>query len=343
MPQPQMFRPAAPFYIQFEVTNACNHRCFFCYNQAMSERAKELSTDEIKAILDQMHEMGVFSINFNGGEPLARPDFFELAGHAKTLGFDLHLNSNATLIDERKADLLSELFPSVCTSVLAAQPEKHDRLVGVTGAHERMYHGVSLLLDRGVNVEINVCTFRDNYRELFEIASSMARDGVHVFCVTRYIMVTMEGAKHVLGAKETIAVLDTLERIQNELPTYMEVKLPGPVPYCELPSLYVERLRKWNTPCQIGYGLARVSPHGTVTPCPLSSHVIGSLRKTDFASLWHHERWSKFEIFSHLPTDCRKCQDLESCRGGCVGYDDCLNDLGRTPKTRKWGNDRSYK
>jgi AdoMet-dependent heme synthase len=340
MSQPKMFRPAAPFYIQFEVTEACNHNCFFCYNQAMSEQAEELTTKEAKDILDQMRKMGVFSINFNGGEPLARPDFFEIAAHAKKLGFDIHLNSNATLINENKADMLAELFPSICTSVLAAQPEKHDRLVGVPGAYEKMYRGVSLLLDRGVNVEINVCTFKDNYRELYEIASSMAREGVHVFCVTRYIMVTMEGAKHVLGAKETVTVLETLERIHNELPTYKEVKLPGPVPYCELESKYAEQLRKWNTPCQIGYGLARISSQGTVTPCPLSPDVIGSLRENDFASLWRHERWSKYETFSHLPVGCRECQDIESCRGGCVGYDDCLNELGSTPFTKKWGNDR---
>ncbi len=67
----EMFRPAAPFYVQFEVTEACNHRCFFCYNNAMRDVAKELDTDEAKAVLDQMRTAGVFSINFNGGEPLS--------------------------------------------------------------------------------------------------------------------------------------------------------------------------------------------------------------------------------------------------------------------------------
>lgn len=333
---PEMFRPTAPFYVQFEVTNACNHCCFFCYNQATHQRAKELSTKEAKGVLDQMRAAGVFSINFNGGEPLARPDFFELAGHAKALGFDLHLNSNATLIDERKADRLAGLFPSVCTSALAATPEMHDYLVGVDGAHARMRNGVFLLLERGVKVEVNVCTFRRNYRELYAIAASMACEGVHVFCVTRYIMVTMEGQEHVLGAHETIKVLDALERIQRDMPTYKEVKLPGPVPYCELPDEYAASLRKWNTPCQIGYGLCRISPSGNMTPCPLSDDVIGNVRETDFATLWRHERWGRFESFGHLPVNCRDCNDLESCRSGCVGYDDCLHGLGKTPRTRKW-------
>jgi radical SAM protein with 4Fe4S-binding SPASM domain len=332
----EMFRPSAPFYVQFEITGACNHRCFFCYNNTMHKTAEELNTTEAKIILDQMREAGVFSINFNGGEPLIRPDFFDLATHAKKLGFDIHLNTNATLIDEKRADKLAGLFPSICTSVLSADPVKHDQMTGVPGAYQRMYHGVALLLERGVKVEINVCTFRDNYKELFEIARSMARENVHVFCVTRYIMVSTEGQGQVLGIKETIAILDALELINKELPTYKEVKLPGPVPYCELPDNQTERLRKWNTPCQVGYGLCRISPQGKITPCPLSPYVIGDIKESDFTTLWQHERWNRFEVFGHLPVGCRNCHDLESCRGGCVGYDDCLDTLGRKPKTRKW-------
>ena len=333
-----MFRPAAPFYVQFEVTDACNHQCFFCYNHATKTRGQELSTEEAKDILLQMREAGVFSVNFNGGEPLMRRDIFELASYAKALGFDIHMNTNATLIDSEKADRISALFPSICTSVLAASPEKHDRLVGIPGAWQRMRRGVDLLTDRGVHVEINVCTTRENFSELYDIASSMAAEGVHVFCVTRYIMVTPDGKELLLGKDETIAVLDTLELIAKNLPTYKEVKLPGPVPYCELPSEYKSRLNRWNTPCQVGYGVCRVSPYGTVTPCPLSSMVMGELRKTSFQGIWNSKKWDFFRDCLHLPPTCRTCDDLESCRGGCIGYDDCLVAQGKTPQTLKWSN-----
>lgn len=334
----KIFRPAAPFYVQFEVTDACNHQCFFCYNHATKMRGRELSTEEAKNILLQMREAGVFSVNFNGGEPLMRHDIFELASYAKTLGFDIHMNTNATLVDSEKADRISALFPSVCTSVLAASPEKHDRLVGIPGAWQRMRRGVDLLTERGVNVEINVCTTRENFSELYDIASSMAAEGVHVFCATRYIMVTPEGRDLLLGKDETIAVLDALELISRTLPTYKEVKLPGPVPYCELPSEYKSRLDRWNTPCQVGYGVCRVSPYGTITPCPLSSKVMGELRQSSFQDIWHSEHWELFSDCRHLPSACRTCEDLEACRGGCIGYDDCLVAQGETPQTRKWSN-----
>ncbi|EGY25921.1 hypothetical protein DA2_1841 [Desulfovibrio sp. A2] len=297
----------------------------------------QLSTDQCKHLLDQMREAGVFSINFNGGEPLTRPDFFDIARHAKALGFDIHLNTNGTLISDQVADQLAQCFPSLCTSVLAAAEQRHDELVGSFGAFGRMRQGVRRVLERGMKVEINVCTFKGNYAELYDIARVMAEPGVHVFCVTRYIMVSSAGSEHVLGVPETISVLDSLDRIKRDLPTYAEVKLPGPVPYCELPDEYRDRLRQWNTPCQVGYGLCRISPQGLMTPCPLSDNVIGNVLDTPFAALWGNTAWKRYEQVQHLPANCRECEELESCRGGCVFYDDCLHACGHTPGTFKWG------
>ena len=296
----------------------------------------EIDTAKAKEIINQLKKAGVFSINFNGGEPLIRPDFFNIVEHASLLGFDLHLNTNATLIDDEKAKRLSQFFPSVCTSVLSSEPEKHDRLVGCKGAFKRMQQGVEHLLEHGMKVEINTCTFKENYHELYDIAKLMGREGVHVFCVTRYIMTAPEGRKDLLSSEDTIEVLSALKKIQNDFPTYKEVKLPGPVPYCELPSKFTTQLQNWNTPCQVGYGMCRISPRGIVTPCPLSDDVIGNLEESSFPEIWNSQFWTKYESMSHLPSNCRTCEDIETCRGGCPGYDDCMVSSDYTPKTYKW-------
>lgn len=329
-------RPSAPFYIQFELTFSCNHNCFFCYNEMGGRTTGELSLEEIKSILDQLSAVGVYSINFNGGEPLLRKDFFEIAQYAHSLGFDLHLNSNGTLIGDQEAIEIAKYFPSVCVSVLSSYPKKHDRLTGSIGAYDEVSRGINNLLEQNVKVEINVCTFKDNYRELYDIAKSFSRDGVHVFCVTRYILSSQEESDRLLGEKETIEVLASLERIANDFPTYKEVKLPGPVPYCELISDYVEKLRHWNTPCQVGYGLCRISPVGFVTPCPLSDEVMGDLRKSSFKDIWNSPGWDKFAKCEHLTEMCIECEELHTCRGGCLGYDEALKKACLTPDTRKW-------
>jgi len=332
----QIHRLSSPFYVQFEVTDACNHKCFFCYNQVPKEINKLLTTKEIKNILSQMREAGVFSVNFNGGEPLTRPDFFDFTTFAKELEFDLHLNTNATLIDDSSADMIAEIFPSICLSVLSSNEDTHDRLVGCKGAFRRMKVAAKRLLKRDVKIEVNVCTFRSNYKDLYQIAEVMAQEGVHVFCVTRYIMTDATCKQHILSVNETIEILKTLKKIKNDFSSYKEVKLPGPVPFCELPDHYRSILKEWNTPCQIGYGLCRISPFGIVTPCPLSSYEIGNLREFSFSDLWNHPQWNQFESCNHLPAACRDCKELETCRGGCVGYDDCLVANDMTPSTYKW-------
>ncbi len=329
-------RPSAPFYIQFELTSSCNQSCFFCYNEMGGRSNSELSLNEIKSILDQLHAIGVYSINFNGGEPLIRKDFFEIAHYAHSLGFDLHLNSNATLIGENEAIEIAKYFPSVCVSVLSSNPEKHDKLTGYVGSYNRVSRGIDNLLKQNVKVEINVCTFTDNYRELYEIAKSFASEGLHVFCVTRYILNNPKEQSRLLGQQETIEVLDSLERIANDFKTYKEVKLPGPVPYCELSAEYVEKLRYWNTPCQVGYGVCRISPIGVVTPCPLSDEVMGDLRENSFENIWNSDGWEKFSNCIHVTKACIECEELNSCRGGCLGYDDALKKACLTPDTRKW-------
>lgn len=329
-------RPSAPFYVQFEVTQACNHRCFFCYNEGAAFPGPELSTSEIKNILQQLRHAGVFSINFNGGEPLTRPDFFDLAAYARELGFDLHVNTNGTLIDDKAAKAIAASFPSACVSVLASDPDTHDRYVGRVGAYERVQTGIDHLLANGVKVEINVCTFKANHQDLYAIARNFARAGVHVLCVTRYILAQPQDKEHILGVDETVKVLGSLERIAHDFPSYIEVKLPGPVPYCELQSTFKPQLERWNTPCQVGYGLCRISPQGIVTPCPLSSLVMGDLRTQSFDDIWASSAWDQFVKIEHLPRACRDCTDLAGCRGGCVGYDDCLIAGNCRPTTLKW-------
>ncbi len=334
-----LHRPLAPFYVQLDVTNACNHKCFFCYNASSSVcsvmgSAAELNADEVLRVIDELSAAGVISINFNGGEPLARRDFFELAEHAAGLGLELHLNTNATLINEECADRIAGLFPSACTSVLAASAAKHDQLVGVSGAFGAMRRGVDLLLARGVKVEILVCALRENYQELYEIARVMVADGIHAFCVVRYISVNSAERDQVLGAKESIAVLDALERIRDSFPTYLEVKLSDPIPFCEIPPEHIERLKQWSTPCQVGYGLCRISAQGIVTPCTISSEIMGDLRRSSFQEIWRDGAWSKFERCEHLPVDCRACDELDGCRGGCIGYDDCRELIEKRPAQR---------
>ena len=329
-------RCSAPYYVQFEVTRRCNNRCFFCYNEIGNVEGAELSTAEIKRVISEMCDAGVFKINFNGGEPLTRKDFFEFAEFAHDKGFQLHMNTNATLVTPEVATRISRLMPSVCVSLLSSIPEEHDLMSGRKGAFKEVLRGMDYLRDNGVSIEVNVCTTKKNFKRLPDIAQIAAQHGCSTLCSTRYILSSPDNIDLLLGPQETVALIHELLAIQESVPGIKATALPGPVPFCEVPKEEWENLKKLNIPCQFGYGLCRISPVGIITPCPISDDAIADLRKVSFASAWQSDGWRRYERICHIQAPCRSCEVFPECKCGCIVYDECLKSAGVKPCTKKW-------
>ena len=140
-----------------------------------------------------------------------------------------------------------------------------------------------------------------------------------------------------LNSKMTMELIDMLMKVKDDFLNISDVSLPGPVPYCEVDKDYYEKLRILNIPCQYGYGLARISPVGKVTPCTISDDVIGDLNDSSFAEIWKAEGWSKYENLCHIPKGCHECAEIKRCKGGCVVYDESIISCGEKVYTEKWG------
>lgn len=329
-------RMSAPFYVQFELTEACNNKCYFCYNPLGKIAGNELSTAKIKDVLKQLSKLGVFRINFNGGEPLTRPDFKEIVEYAANLGFELHMNTNSTLVTDSIAEFVSHYMKSICTSILHSQRDIHDKMTGRSGAYDDMIRGIKTWRRNNVKVEVNVCTSVDNYKDIYNIGKLTSELDCYALCSTRYILNSPNNAKHLLNAKQTVELIELLLKVKEDFLNISDVSLPGPVPYCEVPDEYHEKLRILNIPCQYAYGLARISPTGKVTPCTISNDEIGDLNEHDFATIWNSEGWKKYEELCHIPKACRSCEELKRCKGGCVVYDESIRNCGLTIETKKW-------
>src|SRR5271154_5301267 len=91
-----------PLSVQVDLTYRCNERCVHCYLD--HEDHGEMTTGEIKNLLDQLAAAGVFFLTLSGGEILLRKDFFEILEYARGLLFCVKLKTNAVLIRERQAD-----------------------------------------------------------------------------------------------------------------------------------------------------------------------------------------------------------------------------------------------
>src|ERR1700731_5118380 len=142
-----------PLAIHLDVTYRCNERCVHCYLD--HDDHGEMSTAEIKDVLDQLAEAGVFFITFSGGEVLMRRDFFEIVEYARRLMFNVKIKTNAVMIHEKEARRIRELgVDTIQISVYSHRPEVHDAITKLPHSFERTVKAIRFLHSQGLRVPI---------------------------------------------------------------------------------------------------------------------------------------------------------------------------------------------
>ena len=142
-----------PLSVQLDLTYRCNERCVHCYLD--HDDHGEMTTAEIKHLLDEMADAGVFILTLSGGEIFLRKDFFEILEHARRLMFCVKLKTNAVLIREREAARLRELcVESVQVSIYSHRPEVHDAITKIPGSLKRSLGAIRFLKSQGLKVII---------------------------------------------------------------------------------------------------------------------------------------------------------------------------------------------
>ncbi len=163
----------------FELTYACNLRCVHCYNPTHRALPHELSTAEAFAILRQAADMGVVKVTFSGGEPLVRPDAFDIFHEARRLGFVVILLSNATQFTATVADALEEIdCDTIGVSIYGATQETYERVTGVPGSYPPFVRGLEHAASRRLPVVVRMPVMTENAHEIHEARALAERLGL---------------------------------------------------------------------------------------------------------------------------------------------------------------------
>jgi heme d1 biosynthesis radical SAM protein NirJ len=173
--------PPGPVVV-WNLIRRCNLNCKHCYSiSADVDFPGELSTVEVFAVMEDLRRFGVPVLILSGGEPLLRPDVFEIARRAKDLGFFVGLSTNGTLVDEGNVRSIAAAgFDYVGISLDGIGPT-HDRFRRRQGAFEAALKGVRLARDAGQKVGIRFTMTRDNAHELPALLALMERERVDKF------------------------------------------------------------------------------------------------------------------------------------------------------------------
>ena len=170
----------------WETTKACNLTCRHC--RAVPQRKLgplELNTARAFDLMDAIAEVAKPVFVLSGGEPLYRPDLFDIAEYGVATGFRMALATNGTLVTDRVAARIADSGISrVAISLDGAVASTHDSFRGVPGAHSLALRALQALRGEGVSVQINSTIAKHNVTELpalLDLALEIGADALHLF------------------------------------------------------------------------------------------------------------------------------------------------------------------
>ena len=159
-----------PQTVSIEVTRRCGAKCDHCL---IKDGEGELSHEEILRVIDEALDMGACIITFTEGDPLLREDIFELIRHVDPEKAVVNLFTPGLEMTVEKAVKLREAgLYNLIIGVYSTNPEEHDQVRGVAGAHARAVEAIKIALDTGLMVTMS-CHIKsgqvDRIQELYEL------------------------------------------------------------------------------------------------------------------------------------------------------------------------------
>ena len=158
-----------PFLAIWEVTQSCDLACKHCRAAAQPiAHPDELTTDEGKALIDQIAEMHIPIFVFTGGDPLKRKDVFELIRYAADKGVQVAVTPSATPLLTREAmfKMKEAGLVRLGISLDGSTPEIHDAFRGLPGAWARTIQAIEWANEAGIPIQVHTTISRHNAKDL---------------------------------------------------------------------------------------------------------------------------------------------------------------------------------
>jgi 12,18-didecarboxysiroheme deacetylase len=323
--------------VVWNVTKRCNLKCLHCYARATATAAPdELSSAEALALLQDLKDFGVPVVLFSGGEPLLRPDLWELVAWTVKAGMRAVISSNGTLITPEVARGLKGLGVSYVGISLDGNEETHDRFRGQPGAYAAALAGVRRCQEAGLKVGLRFTISRLNYREvpaLFDLVEEYDLPRVCFY----HLVYAGRGTRLVeqaLSPADTRALVDLIcARTRRLFARGRPVEVLTVDNHADGPYIYLKLLQedparaaevldllKMNEGNNSGRGIGCVSWDGAVHADQFWRHYsFGNVRERPFSQIWtdlSNPLMARLKNKKRYVTGrCARCKWLAVCAG----------------------------
>lgn len=327
----------APFTIAWEVTRACAYACVHCRADAQHTRdPRELSTDEAKALIERLAAFGNSPILiFTGGDPMMRPDLFELIACANERGLRCSLTPTATALPtvERLNKAREAGIRRVALSLDAPRPEIHDNFRQVPGSWQRTMDILHRAHDVGLSVQVNTTVAKHNVEILQEMVPFIQEVGAVQWSVFFLVPTGRAMAGQMISAEQHEKVFNWLYDLSQKAPfdikgtaapMYRRVAIERkraesagtPVTFQGAGFQYADGLNRPTKGVNDGNGFLFISHIGEIQPSGFLPLTAGNVRTDDVVEIYRHSRlFTDLRDYSRLKGICGACQYKDVCGG----------------------------
>ncbi len=325
-----------PFTVAWELTRSCALACVHCRAEAQPGRhPDELSTTEAYRVIDALADLAPPVLVLTGGDPLMRPDLFDIARYAIDRGLRTAVSPTTTnLVTRERLERLRDMGISMThISIDGADAETHDAFRRVSGTFARAMTTLGYLEELGMPVQVGTTLTRHNLHQLPAIAALMEAHGVRVWNVFYLVPTGRADAGTMISTEEAEASWDWLAELsqtasftvrttaapQFRRAMLLRARASGGGPVRLTGAGY--QLREAPTGVQTrgvndGKGFMFIDHLGNICPSGFLQIAAGNVRADNLAEVYRHSRlFTSLRDPSLLEGRCGRCSFADLCGG----------------------------
>ena len=334
-----------PHIVAWESTVACNLACVHCRASAQTApEPDELTTQEVFGLIDQLAEFSQPIFVISGGEPLMRPDIYDIAAYGTRCGLRMAVSPNGTLLTaEAVSNLIEAGVKRISVSIDGSTAARHDAVRGVPGAFDTAMEGLARCRDAELGFQLNTTVMRQTRDDLAAIRDLAVRIGAEAWHVFMLVPTGRGKIDDEVSPGEYEAILNEIYAMTTKSPIPIRVtcgphfqrivaqnrRLDQDRPNLVRPGStghsrpggngkkHPGRLDRTTRGCLAGDGYCFISYRGDITPCGYFPVAAGNIRQQSFCEIYQDsDLFRSLRNLDGYGGKCGACEFLRVC-GGC--------------------------
>ena len=304
--------------VELHITDACTHRCPYCYADAKLTASEYANFDIIRKIVDELARSEVKVVALLGGDPVRHPRFVDIARYVKACGMKVACMSNTMVIEGHTPEQTLSFIDSIDTTIHGATADTHDAFCQSYGAYDSIMCYLETYSHLGVNVNIVINIIPQTYNKVYDIVKGVLSKGVIIdTLLTQRILPfgrAENSTEYDVVAKQVNIAFDQIEKAVSDF--RIKASVEDPYPLCCVD----EKHWKYMHGCPEGINRIAINLDGDVSRCgAVNDYSLGNILTTPLLQIWDSSTTlNSFRTCGHLTLpECLKCTYQGLCCGGC--------------------------